>query len=142
MARSRNPKRAQAKEKTKQVVKKPVHGFMDFVREQSIVGLAVGLAIGTQANATVKALVDGFINPVVGFVVGSQDGLLLATWNVVGVDTPQTDYWITLGKRLLVFKWGMVLGSIITLLAVLAVIFFVVKGLKLDKLDKKKEEKK
>lgn len=142
MARARNPKRAQAKEKTKQVVKKPVSGFMDFVREQSIVGLAIGLAIGTQANATVKALVDGFITPIVGFVVGSQDGLLLATWNVVGVDTAQTDFWITLGKRLLVFKWGMVLSSIITLTAVLAVIFFVVKGLKLDKLDKKKEEKK
>ncbi len=139
MARTRNPKRAQAKERTKQIAKKPVHGFMDFVREQSIVGLAVGLAIGTQANATVKALVEGFINPIVSFLVGSQDGLLLASWNVVGKDTATINYWFTLGNRVLIFRWGMVLSSIITLIAVLAVIYYVVKGLKLDKLDKKKE---
>lgn len=144
MARARNPKRAQAKEKAKAVAQKPVkpvHGFMDFVREQGIVGLAVGLAIGTQANATVKTIVDGFINPIVAFLVGSQTALTNATWNIVGVDTPQVDYWMTLGQRTLVFGWGAVLGSFITLVAVLAVIYFVVKGLKLDKLDKKKAEK-
>ena len=145
MARARNPKRAQVKVKAKAVVKKPVkpvHGFMDFIREQGIVGLAAGLAIGAQANATVKSIVDGFINPIVGFLVGSQTALTQAKWNVVGVDTPEVDYWITLGKRTLVFSWGAVLSSMITLVAVLAVIYFVVKGLKLDKLDKKKEEKK
>lgn len=139
MARKRNPKRAQAQEKAKSAAKKPVHGFMEFIREQGIVGLAVGLAIGTQANATVKTMVEGFINPIVGFIVGSPTALAAATWNVVGVDTRQTDYWFTLGNRTLVFGWGAVLGSLITLLAVLAVIFYVVKGLKLDKIDKKKE---
>jgi len=40
-------------------------GFMNFIREQGVVGLAVGLAIGAAAGDTVKRLVEGFINPVV-----------------------------------------------------------------------------
>lgn len=127
-------KSAEAKSKARGQAK----GFMDFVREQGVVGLAVGLAIGTQAGATVKALVEGFINPIVAFVVGSQDGLLEASWNIIGQDTAETDYWLTLGERTLVVQWGAIFSSLITLLAVAAVIYFIVKGFKLDKLDKKK----
>ena len=58
---------------------KQLKGFMDFVREQGVVGLAVGLAIGTQAGEAVKALVKGFINPIVSFVVGDTKGLDAAT---------------------------------------------------------------
>jgi len=116
---------------------KQLGGFMDFVRTQGVIGLAVGLAIGTQANSTVKSIVDGFINPIVGFIIGSSEGLSAATWNVVGKDTGATDFWLSLGDRRLVVGWGAVMSSLITLLAVAAVIYFVVKGLKLDKLDKK-----
>jgi large-conductance mechanosensitive channel len=42
---------------------KHAKGFVDFVREQGVVGLAVGLAIGTAAGAAVKEIVDQFINP-------------------------------------------------------------------------------
>ena len=45
------------------------NGFMDFIRTQGVVGLAVGLAIGTAAGDTVKKLVDGFINPIIQFIV-------------------------------------------------------------------------
>ncbi|MCA9348337.1 MscL family protein [Candidatus Saccharibacteria bacterium] len=114
-------------------------GFTDFIRSQGVVGLAVGLAIGTQAGATVKALVEGFINPIVEFIVGSQEGLLNAKWNVIGPDSEATKFWFSLGDRYLVIGWGAVLSSMITLIAVAAVIYFVVKGFKLDKLDKKKD---
>lgn len=106
-----------------------VGGFMTFIREQGVVGLAVGLAIGTQAGAAVKAIVEGFINPLVAFAVGSQEGLLKAKWTVV------SDW----HDRTLVFGWGQVVSALITLVAVAAVIYYVVKGLKLDRLDKKKE---
>lgn len=116
-----------------------VSGFMAFVREQGIVGLAIGLAIGTQANATVKSIVDGLINPIVGFIVGSGSNLTEDKWNIIGRDTPTTNYLFTLGNRQLVFGWGQVLSSLITLVAVAAVIYFVVKGFRLDRIDKKKE---
>jgi len=122
-------------------VGRQINGFMDFVRTQGVVGLAVGLAIGTQANTTVKSIVEGFINPLVSFIIGSPKALTSATWDVIGRDTNFTKYWLTLGSRQLVIGYGAILSSLITLLAVAAVIYFVVKGLKLDKLDKKKEEK-
>jgi large-conductance mechanosensitive channel len=118
---------------------KQLGGFMDFVRTQGVVGLAVGLAIGTQANSTVKSIVEGFINPIVGFIIGNPKGLASATWNVIGKDSKATNYWFSLGDRQLVIGWGTILSSLITLLAVAAVIYFVVKGFGLDKLDKKKE---
>ncbi len=137
-AKALREKAAEARENTR--VGKQLSGFMDFVRTQGVVGLAVGLAIGTQAGATVKAIVEGFINPIVAFVVGTQDGLLNSKWNVIGPDSESTDYWLTLGERTLIISWGAILSSLITLLAVAAVIYFVVKGLKLDKLDKPKDK--
>ena len=32
--------------------------FVDFVREQGVIGLAVGLAVGVAAGAAVKSIVD------------------------------------------------------------------------------------
>jgi large conductance mechanosensitive channel len=112
-------------------VNKRFRDFTDFVREQGVIGLAVGLAIGTAAGATVKAIVDGLINPIVGFILGG-DSLAKKSW----------DTGLSNGGKELVFQWGAVLSSVITLLSVAAVIYYVVHGLKLDKLDKKKEDKK
>lgn len=105
---------------------KQVKNFMGFVREQGVVGLAVGLAIGTQVGAAVKAIVDGFINPLVGLAVGSQKGLQDAHFS------------LTVGGRTADFMWGAVVSALIVLLAVSAVIYYVVIGLKLDRADKKK----
>ena len=101
-------------------------GFINFVREQGVVGLAVGLAIGTAAGASVKAIVEGFINPIINLLVGSQEGLLAAEWTV------------HVGEREAVFAWGAVLSSLITLVATALVIYWLVKVAKLDRLDKKK----
>lgn len=105
--------------------------FLDFVREQGVVGLAVGLAIGTAAGAAVKQIVDGFINPIIGFIIGGID-LSQLTWVVVG---PGAD-----GKGGLAFSWGAILSSIITLLATALVIYWLIHIAKLDKLDKKKDK--
>lgn len=106
---------------------KQLKNFMGFVREQGVVGLAVGLAIGTQVGVAVKALVEGFINPIIALIVGSQEGLESAHFT------------ITIGNRSADFMWGAVLSSLIVLVAVAAVIYYVVMGLKLDKLDKAKK---
>jgi len=103
-----------------------VGGFLDFVRSQGVIGLAVGLAIGAAAGDTVKKLVEGFINPIVQFIVGSGDKLATATWH------------IELFGRTADFAWGAALSSTITLVATALVIYWLVNIFKLDKLDKKK----
>lgn len=103
-----------------------VSGFVDFIRSQGVIGLAVGLAIGAAAGDTVKKLVEGFINPIVQFIVGSGDKLATATWHV--------EAW----GRSADFAWGAALSSAITLLATALVIYWLVHVFKLDKLDKKK----
>lgn len=104
-------------------------GFMDFVREQGVVGLAVGLAIGTAATVLVKSIVDNILNPIIGaYLLGGinlRDKYLCLAVN----GNP-------CGNKV---EWGLVVSNLISFLAVAAVIYFVVKGLKLDKLDKKKD---
>ncbi len=102
-------------------------GFLNFIRTQGVIGLAVGLAIGAAAGDTVKKLVEGFINPVVQFVVGSQEALATATWTFYAFGR-QAD-----------FKWGAFISSLITLVATALVIYIIIHGLKLDRLDKKKD---
>lgn len=108
---------------------KHVKGFMTFVRTQGVVGLAVGLAIGTQVGEVVKSIVSNLISPLVGFIVGDKRGL------------EQLKVTITAPGRSMTIGWGAVLSSIITLLAVAAVIYWVVNGLKLDKIDLGKDKK-
>lgn len=115
------------KQAAARVQKKPLGGFMDFVREQGVVGLAIGLAIGTQAKTLVDSIVVSFINPLVGLVLPGNGDLLKKTFT------------LTIGSKSAVFGYGSFLSVLISFLAVCAVIYFVVKGLKLDKLDKKKD---
>lgn len=106
---------------------KQLQGFMNFIREQGVVGLAVGLAIGLAATDTVAKLVAGFINPIIALLVGSQEGLQAAKWTV------------TIGDRSADFAWGAFVSSAIVLLATALVIYAVVYYAKLDRLDKKKK---
>lgn len=105
-----------------------VGGFVDFIRGQGVIGLAVGLAIGTAAGDTVRKLVEGFINPIVQFIVGSDSKLATATWHV------------ELFGRNADFAWGAAVSSAITLIATALVIYWLVNIFKLNKLDKKKDQ--
>lgn len=107
---------------------KRLRNFMNFVREHGVVGLAVGLAIGTQVGVVVKTIVENLVNPIVGFVVGDTKGL------------EQLDFTITAGDRAMTIGWGAILSSLIVLLAISAIIYIVVNGLKLDKIDKKSDK--
>jgi len=102
------------------------NGFVTFIREQGVVGLAIGLAIGTAAGDTVKKLVEGFIAPIVQFIIGSQKGLETAIWHV------------DIFGRSADFKWGAFVSSAITLIATALVIYLIIHIAKLDRVDKKK----
>ncbi len=117
----------QARTKAAGTLKDHGSGFMVFLREQGVIGLAVGLAIGAAAGDTVKKLVEGFINPVVQFLVGSTT-LTDASWH------------IELWGRDADFKWGAFVSSAITLIATAVVIYILINFLKLDRIDKKKDK--
>ena len=120
-----------AKEKALLARERLVHshaaGFMNFIREQGVIGLAVGLAVGTAAGDTVKKLVEGFITPIVQLLIGSQSKLEAATWQV------------QIAGRTGDFKWGAFVSSFITLAATALVIYLIIHFAKLDRLDRKKK---
>jgi len=108
-------------------VKKHLSGFTDFIRKQGVVGLAVGLAIGTQASELVKNIVSSIITPVADLLVG-KDGLSGLT------------YTLRVGDRVATFNFGLLIDSTLKFLAVAFVIYVVIMGMKLDKLDRPKEK--
>jgi len=109
--------------------RKQFNGFMDFVRQQGVVGLAVGLTIGTAVTVFVKSIVDGIVNPVIGALLpGSSD--LASKYTCLNVVS---------GKCTNKLAWGMVLSNFISFLAIALLVYFAVHLLKLDRLDKKKD---
>lgn len=47
--------------------------FMAFLKEYSIIGLAIAVIIGSKAGELVKAVVDGLLMPIVALVLPSGD---------------------------------------------------------------------
>jgi large conductance mechanosensitive channel len=109
-------------------VSKQFTGFVGFLREQSVIGLAIGIVIGTQVKTVVDALVAGFINPMVALLMPGSGDLAQKIFVVhrAGHGSQQ-------------FKWGNFVATLISFVIVALVIYFGFKLLKLDKLDKKKE---
>jgi large-conductance mechanosensitive channel len=105
------------------MVRQQVGGFVQFLREKAIVGLAVGFIIGQQAQGLIKQLVDSFINPWITIIVGSK---LQERVMVLG------------GEK---FAWGKFVYVFVNFLLVLLAIYVLVKIFKLDKLDMPKEMK-
>jgi large conductance mechanosensitive channel len=97
-------------------------GFLEFVRDQGVVGLAVGFILGGAVSKLVAALVEDVISPILGLALNSVEGL--------------EEAYIPVGTAKIM--WGDFLNVTIDFLVVALVVYFGVKWLKLDKLDKKK----
>ncbi len=97
-------------------------GFMEFVREQGVVGLAVGFILGGSVSKVVTSLVSDLINPILGLILGSTKGLESAYLNIFGAK----------------MMYGHFLSVLLDFIVIAAVVYYVVHGLKLDRLDKKK----
>jgi len=97
-------------------------GFLEFIREQGVMGLAVGFILGGAVSKVVSALVQDVINPVVGILLGAAGNLAEYKFTVGGAD----------------LMWGHFLTVFIDFMIIAAVVYFGVKGLKLDQIDKKK----
>ena len=97
-------------------------GFVEFIRSQGVVGLAVGFILGGSVKSVVTALVDDLITPLLGPLLGSTEGLSAAV--------------LTLGP--ITILYGHFLGVLIDFAIIAAVVYFIVKGFGFDKLDQKK----
>lgn len=106
-------------------------GFLTFIREQGVVGLAVGLAIGTAAGASVKVIVDQLIAPVVALLTRGVD-LNSLKWVIIPADQAKNQAEVAIG-------YGLIVSSLITLIATAFVIYLVIHIAKLDRMDKKKD---
>lgn len=100
-----------------------MRGFIEFIREQSVVGLAVGFILGGSVSKLVDSLVKDIINPVLGIFIGVAGDL--------------ANYSFLVGKAEI--RWGNFVMILINFIVVAAVVYFGVKGLQLDRLDKKKK---
>jgi large conductance mechanosensitive channel len=97
-------------------------GFLNFVREQGVVGLAVGFILGGAVSKVVSGLVTDIINPLLGALMG-------------GANLDQLAWQVGANKVML----GNFINTIIDFIIIALVVYFGVKVLKLDRLDKKKE---
>lgn len=92
--------------------------FIDFIREQGVVGLAIGFILGGATNNLVKSLVEDIVDPVIALFFPGESSLA----------------GIMLGPVAL----GSFVSSLVDFLILAAVVFFIFRGLRLEKLDKKK----
>jgi large conductance mechanosensitive channel len=94
-------------------------GFLDFVRERGVMGLAIGFVLGTAVQKVVTAFVVDIVNPTIGVFMGRAEGLRT----------------FTVGPFLI----GDFLSVTLDFLLLILIIYLVFKVLGLDRLDKAKE---
>jgi large conductance mechanosensitive channel len=97
-------------------------GFLDFIREQGVVGLAVGFILGGAVSKVVSALVTDIINPILGIILGAAGGIKTASINI--------------GSATILY--GDLISVIVDFIVIALVVYFGVRIIGLDKLDKKK----
>jgi large conductance mechanosensitive channel len=102
---------------------KAMRAFIDFIREQGVVGFATGFILGGAVSDLVKALVADIVNPFVGLALGHVQGLKTTTVDVFGANVAIGDFFVVL----------------INFIVLALVVYFVFKVLPLRALDKPKK---
>jgi len=117
------------KEKTKGMAKAGLSrvkgaggGFMTFIKEQNVVGLAVGLILGTAASALVNSLINNVVMPPLGFLLGSAEGIRGLSFTMG--TTP--------AGEVAILRYGEFVNDLINFLVLALVVYCVVKILKFD----------
>ncbi|MBC7228802.1 MAG: MscL family protein [Actinobacteria bacterium] len=93
-------------------------GFIEFIRKQGLVGLAIGFIVGGDTGVVVSSLVTNLINPIIGAVVG-QGSLDTLTFHI--------------GDE--VFDYEYFIGVLINLAIILVMVYLVFKVLRPERLD-------
>ena len=86
-----------------------LQGFREFITRGNVIDLAVAVVIGAAFTAVVGSIVEGLINPLLGLLFNAEslnEAMILVVGNAQ-------------------FRFGSVLGAIITFLAVALVVYLV-----------------
>lgn len=97
--------------------------FIDFIRKQGVVGLAIGFILGGAVSKLVSSLVTDIINPIVGIALGKVGSLSEASFSI--------------GPAKIL--WGSFISNFVDFLIIALVVYYGFKALKLDQLDKKEK---
>ena len=100
-----------------------MRGFIEFIREKGVVGLAVGFILGGSISKLVTSFVTDVVNPLIGLLLGFTR-LQGASFHI--------------GKATIM--WGHFLSSLIDFIIIAFVVYFGVVIFRLDKLEKKKDK--
>ena len=113
---------------TPDFINEPIEGFVGFLKEYAVVGLAVGFAVGSQAQQVVKQILSSFIDPSFQLLFGKA----LST----------RTFTLHFQSHAANFGWGALIYSVLNFLFVLAAIYALIKIFKLDKLQIQPKKKK
>lgn len=100
--------------------------FVEFIRQQGVVGLAIGLVLGLQVKSLVDQFVASFVNPLLSLVLPGAGSLSNKTFT------------LSIASKSATFGYGKFIDVFITFIIVAAVVYAVFKILRLEKLDKPK----
>lgn len=101
-----------------EVIRSQFSGFLGFIRERGVAGLAIGFILGGAAQNLVKALMDDLINPLLGYMGGIRS---MEDW-AIGA-----------------FKVGNFLSVLLNFIILCLIVYVIFRMLQLEKLDKPKE---
>ena len=102
--------------------------FLDFIRTQGVIGLAVGIVLGGAVSILVKSLVDNVVMPPLGLLLGSAEGLKGLVWTMGKTSSGQPA----------ILHYGIFLNDFINFVVIALVIYFIVRLLRFDRIDKQK----
>ncbi len=120
----RADKRAHAAKVARHAARKPVGGFVDFLRERAVVALAIGFVLGTQVQTVVKQVIDSFVNPLFQLLFPGNKALNSRTFT------------LDFHHRSANFGWGAIAYAFLDFLFVAVTVYVIIKIFQLDKLDK------
>lgn len=99
-------------------------GFIEFIRSQGVIGLAIGFILGGAVSKVVAAFTSDIVNPIIGGFFSQVDALADAT--------------VQIGPATIL--WGDFVVVLIDFIIIAAVVYFIFKGLGLEKIDKKEKK--
>lgn len=104
-------------------MKTHIKGFFDFIRTQGVVAVAVAFILGKAVSDLVMSIVNDLINPIIGTMLGRIGDLAKLSWHVNSAN----------------IMYGKFIAVSVNFTIVALVVYFGVKLLGLEKLDKPKQ---